>query len=143
MPGPLYKAAAIVGAAEANDIGFLKEPKSSQQLHIEAIKNVSEQTGIPISKIDGVFSAEPDGVREGCEASDLDPFAPLGAGVPELPCDGRTTGVADLRTHTVTWTCVGCPLGADRLNRAIGMSEDVKVGEGVVPSWALYADFGD
>jgi acetyl-CoA acetyltransferase len=57
MPGPLYKAAAIVGAAEANDIGFLKEPKSSLQLHIEAIKNVSEQTGIPISKIDGVFSA--------------------------------------------------------------------------------------
>ena len=50
MPGPLYKAAAIVGAAEANEIGFLKEPKSSLQLHIEAIKSVSEQTGIPISK---------------------------------------------------------------------------------------------
>ena len=56
MPGQLYKAAAIVGAAEANQIGFLKEPKSSLQLHIEAIKNVSEQTGIPISKIEGVFS---------------------------------------------------------------------------------------
>ncbi len=56
MPGPLYKAAAIVGAAEANEIGFLEEPKSSLQLHIEAIKNVSEQTGIPISKIDEVFS---------------------------------------------------------------------------------------
>jgi acetyl-CoA acetyltransferase len=56
MPGQLYKAAAIVGAAEANEIGFLKEPKSSLQLHIEAIKNVSEQTGIPISQIDGVFS---------------------------------------------------------------------------------------
>ncbi|MBT6276829.1 MAG: thiolase [Chromatiales bacterium] len=56
MPGQLYKAAAIVGAAEANQIGFLKEPKSSLQLHIEAIKNVSEQTGIPISAIDGVFS---------------------------------------------------------------------------------------
>ncbi|MGK0173340.1 MAG: acetyl-CoA acetyltransferase [Gammaproteobacteria bacterium] len=57
MPGQLYKKAAIVGAAEANQIGFLKEPKSSLQLHIEAIKNVSEQTGIPISQIDGVFSA--------------------------------------------------------------------------------------
>lgn len=57
MPGQLYKVAAIVGAAEANEIGFLKEPKSSLQLHIEAIKNVSVQTGIPISKIDGVFSA--------------------------------------------------------------------------------------
>ena len=56
MPGQLSKAAAIVGAAEANEIGFLKEPKSSLQLHIEAIKNVSDQTGIPISKIDGVFS---------------------------------------------------------------------------------------
>lgn len=56
MPGQLSKAAAIVGAAEANEIGFLEEPKSSLQLHIEAIKNVSQQTGIPISKIDGVFS---------------------------------------------------------------------------------------
>ncbi|MEM7252671.1 MAG: thiolase [Pseudomonadota bacterium] len=56
MASPLSRAAAIVGAAEANEIGFLKEPKSSLQLHIEAIKNVSEQTGIPISKIEGVFS---------------------------------------------------------------------------------------
>ncbi len=56
MPGKLFKAAAIVGAAEANEIGFLKEPKSSLQLHIEAIKNVSEQTGIPISRIEGIFS---------------------------------------------------------------------------------------
>ena len=56
MPSQLSKAAAIVGAAEANEIGFLKEPKSSLQLHIEAIKNVSDQTGIPISKIEGVFS---------------------------------------------------------------------------------------
>ena len=52
MPGQLYKAAAIVGAAEANEIGFLEEPKSSLQLHIEAIKNVSKLTGMPISKID-------------------------------------------------------------------------------------------
>ena len=56
MPGTLYKSAAIVGAAEANQIGFLKEPVTSLQLHIEAIKNVSDQTGIPISSIDGVFS---------------------------------------------------------------------------------------
>ena len=56
MAAQVSKAAAIVGAAEANEIGFLKEPKSSLQLHIEAIKNVSEQTGIPISQIDGVFS---------------------------------------------------------------------------------------
>jgi acetyl-CoA acetyltransferase len=56
MAGKLSKAAAIVGAAEANEIGFLEEPVTALQLHIEAIKNVSVQTGIPISKIEGVFS---------------------------------------------------------------------------------------
>lgn len=56
MPGPLYKAAAIVGAAEADEIGFLEEPITSLELHIQAIKNLSDQTGIPISKIEGVFS---------------------------------------------------------------------------------------
>jgi len=56
MAGPLYKAAAIVGAAEANQIGFLQTPVTSLQLHIEAIRNVCDQTGIPISRIEGVFS---------------------------------------------------------------------------------------
>lgn len=56
MAHQLSKAAAIVGAAEANQIGFLQEPVTSLQLHIEAIKNLTEQTGIPISKIEGVFS---------------------------------------------------------------------------------------
>ncbi|TNF86978.1 MAG: thiolase, partial [Gammaproteobacteria bacterium] len=56
MAADLSRAAAIVGAAEANEIGFLEEPVTSLQLHIEAIKNVSEQTGIPISRIEGVFS---------------------------------------------------------------------------------------
>ena len=57
MPGALSKAAAIVGATEANEIGYPETPKTSLQLHIEAIKNVSDQTGIPISRIDGIFSA--------------------------------------------------------------------------------------
>jgi acetyl-CoA acetyltransferase len=57
MPGALSKAAAIVGAAEANEIGYPETPKTSLQLHIEAIKNVSDQTRIPISRIDGIFSA--------------------------------------------------------------------------------------
>ena len=57
MPGELSRAAAIVGAAEANEIGYPKTPKTSLQLHIEAIKNVSDQTGIPISRIDGIFTA--------------------------------------------------------------------------------------
>jgi len=56
MPGQLYKSAAIVGAAEANQIGFLEEPVTALQLHIEAIKNVCDQTGIPINRIEGVFS---------------------------------------------------------------------------------------
>ena len=57
MAHQLSNAAAIVGAAEANEIGFLKTPATSLQLHVEAIKNLSEQTGVPLSKIDGVFSA--------------------------------------------------------------------------------------
>ncbi len=57
MPGELSKAAAIVGAAEAKEIGYPEEMKTAIQLHIEAIKNVSDQTGIPISMIDGVFGA--------------------------------------------------------------------------------------
>ena len=57
MPGELSRAAAIVGAAEANEIGYPKTPKTALQLHMEAIKNVSNQTGIPISRINGVFGA--------------------------------------------------------------------------------------
>ena len=57
MPGELSRAAAIVGAAKANEIGYPKTPKTALQLHMEAIKNVSNQTGIPISRINGVFGA--------------------------------------------------------------------------------------
>ncbi len=56
MPG-ISRAAAIVGAAESNEIGYPEEAKTSLQHHIEAIKNVSDQTGIPIARIDGIFSA--------------------------------------------------------------------------------------
>ena len=45
MPSSLSPAAAIVGAAEAKEIGYPSAPKSSLQLHIEAIKAVSDQTG--------------------------------------------------------------------------------------------------
>ena len=57
MPGELSRAAAIIGAAEADWIGYPETPKTAMQLHISAIKNVSKQTGIPISAIDGIFSA--------------------------------------------------------------------------------------
>lgn len=56
MPGQLFKAAAIVGAAEADEIGFLQTPVTALELHIQAIRNLSAQTGVPISKIEGVFS---------------------------------------------------------------------------------------
>ena len=57
MPSPVSKAAAIVGAAEAKEIGYPATQKSSLQLGIEAIKAVSDQTAIPISRINGIFSA--------------------------------------------------------------------------------------
>ncbi|XOV88325.1 MAG: thiolase [Pseudomonadota bacterium] len=53
----LSRSAAIVGAAESVEIGYPEEPRTSLQLHMEAIRNVSDMTGIPISDIDGVFSA--------------------------------------------------------------------------------------
>ena len=40
MPGTLSRAAAIVGAAEAKEIGYPETPKTAVQLHVEAIKAV-------------------------------------------------------------------------------------------------------
>ena len=61
MAANLKNVAAIVGAAESNVIGYplelIGKRVTSLQHHIEAIKNVSEQTGIPIADIQGVFSA--------------------------------------------------------------------------------------
>ena len=57
MPGPASNAAAIVGAAEADEIGYPSVAKPSLVLHMEAIRNVCAQTGIPIRAIEGVFSA--------------------------------------------------------------------------------------
>ncbi len=56
MVSSVSRSAAIVGAAESNEIGYPEIPKTSLELHIEAIKNVSDQTGIPISAIEGIFS---------------------------------------------------------------------------------------
>ena len=56
----LSRMAAIVGASESNEIGFTPERGlriTSLQHHIEAIKNVCDYTGIPISDIEGIFSA--------------------------------------------------------------------------------------
>jgi hypothetical protein len=88
---------------------------------------------------DGVSSAQPDGTTTGCPAVDE---SMLGATGPSLPCDGKTVGSADLQTHTVTWTCVACLLLTSTTERAIGLSEDIKVAEGAAPVWMLYSDFG-
>ncbi len=56
MGHPLSRAAAIVGAAEADEIGYPDEPKTGLELHISAIRNVCDLTGIPIKDIEGIFS---------------------------------------------------------------------------------------
>jgi hypothetical protein len=93
--------------------------------------------------VDSVSSAEPDGVVDGCPPDDPALAPAYGPTAPELPCDGQTVGTATLQDHTVTWTCTGCLLDPGRQEQRIGMAEDVKVAEGVLPSWALHADFGD
>ena len=55
MPNPSM-AAAIVGAAESNKIGYIEEGTTATLLHLEAIVNVCKQTGIKPSEIDGIFS---------------------------------------------------------------------------------------
>ena len=57
MPTNPSMAAAIVGAAESNKIGYIEEGTTATRLHLEAINNVCKQTGIKPSEIEGVFSA--------------------------------------------------------------------------------------
>ncbi|MEE8421162.1 MAG: thiolase, partial [Dehalococcoidia bacterium] len=57
MPSNPSKEAAIVAAAEADEIGYLDDnPKTSMMLHVEAIKNVTRQAGIKISDIEAIAS---------------------------------------------------------------------------------------
>jgi acetyl-CoA acetyltransferase len=57
MPSNPSMAAAIVGAAEADQIGYVEEGRTALQLHMEAIRNVCRQVGIKPSQIEAVFSA--------------------------------------------------------------------------------------
>ncbi len=92
--------------------------------------------------VDGVSSAVPDGVIDGCDPQAVDGSPGLGSRIVAVPCDGHLVGDATLQTHTVTWTCTDCLLGTDPGERTVQMAEDVKVAEGVLPSWNIYADFG-
>ncbi len=66
MPSNPSKAAAIIAAAEADEIGYLSspppdtrggdQPKTAMMLHVEAIRNVCAQAGIAVSEIEAVFS---------------------------------------------------------------------------------------
>lgn len=52
----LYRKAAIVGVAEADEIGIVPD-KSSLQLHAEAARNALDDAGIDRSEVDGFFAA--------------------------------------------------------------------------------------
>ena len=57
MPNNPSRQAAIVAAAESDEIGYLEDnPKTSMMLHVEAIRNVTEMAGIKISDIEAVGS---------------------------------------------------------------------------------------
>ncbi len=49
--------AAIVAAAESNQIGYIADGTTSLMLHIEAIRNVCDAAGVEPSEIDGIFAA--------------------------------------------------------------------------------------
>jgi acetyl-CoA acetyltransferase len=70
MPNPSRKAA-IVAAAEADQIGYLQTPKSDFQLGMEAIANVCKMAGIRTQDIEGI--ANPGRANEYAEALGIIP----------------------------------------------------------------------
>jgi acetyl-CoA acetyltransferase len=53
-----YRKVAIVGADECDEIGIVPH-KSTLQLHAEAARNALDDAGIPLSDVDGIFTAGP------------------------------------------------------------------------------------
>ncbi len=53
----ISRAAAIVGVAEADEIGYLENRKSDLQLNEEACYNAIEDAGLNKSDVDGLFAA--------------------------------------------------------------------------------------
>jgi len=49
-------AAAIVGAAESDKIGYIEEGVTNATLHAQAIANVCDQVGIRVQDIEGIFA---------------------------------------------------------------------------------------
>ena len=71
MPSNPSNAAAIVAAAEADEIGYLAEPKTNMMLHVEAIRNVCAQAGVSMDDIDAVLA--PGNANEIAEHLGLNP----------------------------------------------------------------------
>ncbi|MDO9443853.1 MAG: thiolase [Dehalococcoidia bacterium] len=65
MPSNPSKAAAIVAAAEADEIGYLANPKTDMMLGIEAIHNACREAGITTKDIEGI--ANPGGANSYAE----------------------------------------------------------------------------
>ena len=53
----ISRAAAIVGAAESDEMGYLENRKSDLQLHVEASYNALEDAGLKKSDVDAIFSS--------------------------------------------------------------------------------------
>ncbi len=53
----LSRGAAIVGAAESDEIGYLENRKSDLQLHAEAASNALEDAGLKKGDVDAIFAA--------------------------------------------------------------------------------------
>ena len=54
----LYRRVAIVGTDESDEIGIVPH-KTALQLHAEAARNALDDAGIPLSEVDGLFTAGP------------------------------------------------------------------------------------
>jgi acetyl-CoA acetyltransferase len=65
MPSNPSKAAAIVAAAESDEIGYLAAPKTDMMLGVEAIYNVCREAGITTKDIQGI--ANPGGANQYAE----------------------------------------------------------------------------
>ena len=53
----ISRAAAIVGAAESDELGYLENRKSDLQLHVEASYNALEDAGLKKGDVDAIFSS--------------------------------------------------------------------------------------
>ena len=56
MPSNPSMSAAIVAAAESDQIGYIEDGTTALMLHIEAIRNVCDAAGISPAEIEGVFA---------------------------------------------------------------------------------------